>query len=70
MTVELNKADLICLVKGTSNIIGYGLMDYLSPIGKLTGFPNEHWVWDDNALLTLSEEDLYEIYNHIINKQN
>ena len=70
MTVELNKEDLICLVKGTSNMIGYSLMDYLQPIGKLTGFPNEHWVWDDSELKKLTEEQLYEIYCHIVKKPN
>lgn len=68
MNVELDKQDLIRLVKGTSNEIGYELMDYLKPIGKLTGFPNEKWYWDEQALKSMTERQLYIVYKKITNK--
>lgn len=65
MKVELTKKDLICLLKGASNHINYGVIDYLSHVGKLTGFPNEQWVWNDLALNEMTEEQLFETYKHI-----
>lgn len=65
MLVELSKEDIISMVKGTYNKIGYGLLDYLSPVAKLTGFPNERLHWDNEALSKMSEEALYEMYDYI-----
>jgi hypothetical protein len=68
MTVELDREDLLMLVKGASNKIGYELMDYLSPYGSLAGAPNERWYWNDSALNALTEEGLLHIYKKIKNQ--
>lgn len=68
MKLELDKEDLIRLVKGTSSEIGYDLMDTLKNIGELTGFPNERWYWKEHVLKNMTEEQLYNTYKIIINK--
>lgn len=58
--VILDKEDLLNLVKGTN-----GPCDYTSKfdnIGRLTGFPNEHWEWNNDLLKNLPEDLLYAIY--------
>lgn len=60
MRVNLDKEDLIRLVKGTGGPGDYsGTFDF---IGRLEGFPNERWVWKDDILNNMKEDVLWDIY--------
>lgn len=58
---ELDKGDLICLIKGLG-----GPSDPFNTkwklYGKLTGFPNEGWEWDFKFLEHLPEYHLWNLY--------
>lgn len=62
MLVELNKDDLIRLVKGSTpknNMMGeYSRLDYGNYIGGFVG----EWIWSSFMLEKLSEEELYKIF--------
>lgn len=60
MYVELDKKDLIALVKGTAP--NYKVMEYMNNIGRYLGGMNDRWVWDDSKLGNLSEKTLYKVY--------
>lgn len=60
MTIDLDKNDLINLVKGTGGPCTY--TNNFNHIGELTGFPNEKWQWFDYALKEMTEQSLYDLY--------
>lgn len=66
MTINLDKKDLVSLVKGTDP--DYNVMDNMSvkPYGRYNGSYGT-WTWED-SLHSLSEEKLYSIY--VICKNN
>ena len=61
MKKNLDKKDLISLVKGTSPHPSIMNDDLLMFCGQFTGFPNEKWEW--GSLRKLSEETLWNIYD-------
>ena len=67
MTIELNKEDLIALIKGLSGYESYELADQLSKEGwgDLYGAPNEKWGWNDRAFQVRSIEQLHEFYKRL-----
>lgn len=62
MKVNLNKEDLISLVKG--EVPYYDIFDneLVDKSGKYIGGFHDKWEWDDYALKKLSEEELYKLY--------
>jgi len=63
MKVELDRDDLVSLVKGTYP--SYEIMD--SPLirlsGKYVGGFHDKWVWNDKFSPVLTEDNLWEMYN-------
>lgn len=60
MNVDLNKTDLIRLIKGTQP--DYAQMDELNAYGQYWEGSTQAWVWSEHALSTLSEEDMWHVY--------
>ena len=60
MKKNLDKTDLISLVKGTTP--DYSIMDddLIKFCGQMVGAPNEKWQW--GSLRRLSEETLWDVY--------
>jgi hypothetical protein len=65
MTIELNKNDLISLVKGVSP--SYAAMQHhtISPLGSYTGGFHDKWYWHTYKLEELTEEQLYNLYKFL-----
>lgn len=63
MKVDLDRADLISLILGTGGPAGY--VHPFPYLGTITGFPNEHWVWNMKALEDYSEHQLLSAYQQI-----
>jgi len=65
MKVELNQADLVNLVKGTSPYYS----EFENPLvkragGYMSGGHGEQWHWGStNEMKELSEDELWELYN-------
>lgn len=70
MKVVLNKSDLCCLLGGTRP--SYDLMPIISKMGLgyyIGGFSDE-WKWTlRNNADSYSEEDLWNLYKEITNKE-
>lgn len=62
MTVELNKEDLITLVKGLDAPNELMKKYKKLGIGSYTGGFVDEWRWDKYGLKELSEEELYNIF--------
>lgn len=67
MQVEINKEDLIALIKGFT---GYESHYFASELekegwGELTGYPNEKWYWNERAFQVRSEAQLMEFYKRL-----
>lgn len=62
ITIEVDKSELICLLKGTAP--GYKIfnVDLLWKCGRYPDGFNGRWEWNDNKLLELTEEELYKLY--------
>lgn len=61
--VELDKQDVISLIKGTGGPAGY---DHpFSFCGEVTGFPNEKWYWNDAYLNSLEDYRLWSLYTDL-----
>lgn len=60
MNVELDKIDLIRLIKGTQP--DYAQMDDLRLYGQWWEGSTQAWVWSEHALSTLPEEAMWEVY--------
>lgn len=60
MNVDLDRTDLIRLVKGSQP--DYGQMDQLKAYGQYWEGSTQAFVWDSYALAKLSEEQLWEVY--------
>lgn len=61
--VSLDKLDMINLIKGTG-----GPGAYIHPfeyLGKLDGFPNEKWYWNEDNLNKFTLNRLWDIYNEL-----
>ena len=67
MIVELNKEDLISLVKGIKPDYKWFKEPLVSRCGNYVGGLVDDWFWNSN-LEDLSEEELWELYT--ICKQN
>lgn len=63
ISVELDKEDLLTLVMGTSGPGDYS--NNFSHLGKLYGFPNERWGWNEEALERMTEEQLLDEYQKL-----
>lgn len=65
MTVELDKKDLISLVKGICP--SYQIMDdpYIRQLGSYRGGMNDEWSWNSYKLEELTEETLFKLYQFI-----
>jgi hypothetical protein len=63
MTLDLDRQDLICLIKGTGGPKSY--THPFSMLGEITGFPNEKWYWNDTVLNNLPEWKLIELYKEL-----
>lgn len=70
MNVDLDKKDLIALIKGCGKS-SYTLATFLEErkLGRLDGFPNERWTWNDAELKKLTEHGLWAVYRGIMNWQ-
>lgn len=68
MTVDLDKSDLACLVKGKTP--PYSVYDHpiVKKSGKHIGGMSDRWDWNYGFEKDLSESELYEL--HIICKRN
>lgn len=62
MTVDLDKEDMIKLLKGTGGPPGYRAAEHFSMLGKLHGFPNEKWYWNDTYLQVCPIETIWDYY--------
>ena len=62
LTVELDRADLIRLIKGTGGPSSYV---YDTRLGSLYGFPNERWQWNDAYLNNLMITQLWDVYQQL-----
>lgn len=60
MEVNLDKYDLICLIKGSTP--NYNVMDKLSKYGYFNNSYGE-WKWHIFNLDNLTKQELYKIYN-------
>lgn len=68
MQVNLHKPDLIRLIKGHGGG-SYTLAEHLQvrKLGGLTGFPNERMQWNDKELKALTEQQLWDTYQEMVN---
>ena len=62
MTLDLDKNDLIALVTGTSPYYDIMENDVVKKAGDYCGGMNDHWRWKNYALLEMSEEELFSLY--------
>jgi len=62
MRVNLDREDLLYLLKGISP--NYSAMEHpmIKRYGSLTGFPNERWQWSIPALAGVEDETLWRMY--------
>ncbi len=65
MILDLNKNEIICLIKGTS--ISYAQMDIpkIKWCGNYRGGFHDDWQWDVSKLKELTEEQLMDLYKII-----
>lgn len=65
MTVELDKKDLVSLVKGI--LPSYQLIDdpYIRQLGSYRGGSVNEWSWHVYKLEELTEETLFKLYQFI-----
>lgn len=65
MTVELDKKDLVSLVKGIWP--SYSIMDdpYIRQLGSYSGGMLDEWSWNSYKLEELTEETLFKLYQFI-----
>lgn len=65
--IELTHDIALALLKGITHKIGYSAAEYLKQddIGEITGFPNEHFYWNDATLMTKPAIYLYNLYEAI-----
>ena len=64
MLIDLDRDDLICLVKGFE--LSYGQMEH--PMSKANGkFSGSHdrWDWNYNAFRNCTEENLYKYFLYL-----
>ena len=62
MKLELDKEDLMALVKGTSPYYNVFENPLVKKCGSWTGGHVDKWSWG-SGLDSLSDEDLYKLYN-------
>ena len=64
MTTEVTKSDLIVLIKGLKGYESYERANDLEKMGagKLTGFPNEKWEWNESFFDTRNDQQLFDFY--------
>jgi hypothetical protein len=62
MKVDLNKQALISLVKGATPPYEVFGNELIKAVGSYQGGFYDRWVWDERALSSLTEEELYYIY--------
>lgn len=71
MLVELNRKQIIGLL--TSICPPYEWINELQhrKMGRYVGGMNDHWEWDHYAIYesNLFDEDIWELYNEIINSE-
>lgn len=65
MKVELNKIDIINMLKGTC--CPYDFIDEFSKreLGTFSGGFSDEWIWNEVTLFSKSMEELLDIYNKI-----
>lgn len=70
MTVDLDKYDLIRMVKGVQP--GYEHHSYLQGLrlGSYSGGFNDCWKWSYMPFLDLTEKELWDVYSIIKPKKN
>lgn len=62
MNVELSKKDLVSLVMGTPPDYNLLTNPLVRSAGRYVAGFVDKWYWSEEALLLLSEEQLWEIY--------
>ncbi len=62
MLIDLDREDLIALVKGTQP--NYSVMDdeLISSCGAYSGGFNDEWRWNYSFCVGITEEELYNMY--------
>lgn len=67
MQIEVGKKEIISLIKGVTGYESYLFAAKLAEEGwgKLDGFPNEKWSWNDKAFNEKTETQLLEFYDRL-----
>ena len=71
MTVDLDKQDVITLIKGS--FVPWELMDHplISKLGVYVGGFQDKWYWNSNNVINqYAEEDLLQVYYLLKSKRN
>lgn len=63
MTVNLDKSELVTLVKGTCPNNNIWKDPLVANTGRYYGGFKDSWEWDISVLKTLTEDQLYRLYN-------
>ncbi len=64
MTADLDKRDLVSLVAGTTPDYTVMSLPLIAQCGSYTGGFHDRWDWSKTKLDKLTEEQLWEVYQH------